>query len=380
MSACGNGTIGSPLGNGMAVGYGKFRSCEPNGEIVVMVNKILMDTDVWLDLAGDHRKSPVLTALDSLVRTGAVELILPEIVLTEFGRNRERVVERSRRSLSSDIKRVRQAMADFGDEESRYAAIAQLDDLEHQVAVSGEVSRKRLEAIASLMATRPVTVASDNAKLQAVERALSKRAPFHRSKNAMADAVLIQIFVEAVEADRKPETRLFFVTLNTREFSQHNGDQRLPHTDLEPIFQDEKCTYATSIVEIINELDSQLLTELEWEESYSEEPRGLSEILEALHVAVQQVWYNRHLSLRFGVENGDIRIITATEFAKLDGYHPEVVVDEIWRDALAAAKKTEKELGESQLGRWDDFEWGMINGKLSALRWVLGDDWDMLDT
>jgi len=39
-----------------------------------------------------------------------------------------------------------------------------------------------------------------------------------------------------------------------------------------------------------------------------------------------------------------------------------------------------KRYGDDQVGPWDDFEWGMVHGKLSTLRWVLGDEWDFLDT
>jgi hypothetical protein len=56
------------------------------------------------------------------------------------------------------------------------------------------------------------------------------------------------------------------------------------------------------------------------------------------------------------------------------------VVDEIWTGALKSARKVEKKYGKEKLGPYTKFEWGMINGKLSALRWVLGEDWDMLDT
>jgi hypothetical protein len=48
--------------------------------------------------------------------------------------------------------------------------------------------------------------------------------------------------------------------------------------------------------------------------------------------------------------------------------------------ALQAARRAERKLGKGNYGPWSDFEWGMINGKLSALRWALGDEWDMLDT
>jgi hypothetical protein len=53
---------------------------------------------------------------------------------------------------------------------------------------------------------------------------------------------------------------------------------------------------------------------------------------------------------------------------------------EIFGKVRKAAKSVEAEYGRKNLGPYDDFEWGMLNGKLSAQRWVMGDEWDMLDT
>jgi hypothetical protein len=42
----------------------------------------------------------------------------------------------------------------------------------------------------------------------------------------------------------------------------------------------------------------------------------------------------------------------------------------------------EEQYGEEELAKdvASDWDWGFLSGKVSAIRWVLGFDWDMLDS
>jgi hypothetical protein len=104
-------------------------------------------------------------------------------------------------------------------------------------------------------------------------------------------------------------------------------------------------------------------------------------LLEAEYKLTTQVWYNRKWNIIARVEDGEEKLVSKEEW---DQATPEerrsLLVDTIWEGMLTAMKRAEEEFGAEELGPWTDFEWGMINGKLSAIRWVLGDEWDMLDT
>jgi len=341
--------------------------------------KILIDTCVWLDLAKDYPQQALLSALEELIRQEDAGLILPRTIVDEFARNKARIIEENNRSLSTTFKRVKEAVEKFAAPKHKARMLDQLNDLDHRIPTFGDTATGTINRIEKIFSRTPVIEISDAVKLRAAQRAIDNRAPFHRQRNGMNDALLIETYTGALAAKTPARNRFAFVTHNTKDFSHPNANTKLPHPDIATCFSRTKSLYFTTLGEALRRVQPEHFADLMIEHHWIEETRRLTEIMNAIDELTTKVWYNRHQNLRHKIQTGKTKIVEKETFPIKDHSRRPIQRD-VWEGALKAAAKVEKKYGLKNLGPWDDFEWGMLNGKLSALRWSLGAEWDMLDT
>jgi hypothetical protein len=340
---------------------------------------ILVDTCVWLDAAKDPEQQPLLGVLEELVNLNEVRLVVPQIVICEFSRNKQRIIHESGRSLSGVFKRVKDAVGKFGDEKRKQATLQQLNDVDHRIPQLGEAVNETIGRIETLLNGGLLVETSDDIKALAAQRAIDRKAPFHRQRNGIGDAILIEIYADQVR-NATPGDRFVFVTHNINDFSDPNGNSKSAHPDLAGLFTKIKSLYLTSLAEAVKRVQPALVSDLMLEhEGWVEEPRSITEIVDAAGELMDKVWYNRHKYSEEMIASGKTKLVDKETFPVKDHLCRPVQRD-IWEGALKSAARVEKKYGLENMGPWTDFEWGMLNGKLSALRWALGDEWDMLDT
>lgn len=325
---------------------------------------LFIDTSTWLDIAGRVDGQKVIAPLRVLKHQGKLELFVPAVVVEEFERNRPTVESTVRdkvhgrfRELRADIRRL----AGAADRQNWLEAMSY-----HLPLVSAGALQNFSEVAALLRGGRTVEpMPADYARV--VQRGLAKRAPFHQSKNSVADALLIEMYGSLLQDCEEAIDQYCFATSNYKDFSLPNGDRHLPHADLAEFFTGgSRYAYAVEgvVATLADYFGDEFHDEVAEVELATIEPRSLAEIIEAEQEFFDKVWYVRKLILMEKIEAGE------------ENPSPPDIAEAM----DAAMREIEARYGAEDVGPWDDWGWGFVHGKLSALRWVLGAEWDFLDT
>ncbi|WPU91716.1 PIN domain-containing protein [Mucilaginibacter sabulilitoris] len=174
--------------------------------------KLLIDTCVWLDIAKTSKGESTLNLLANFIEQGEVSLILPEIFYAEFDRNKERVVADAGKSLSSQFKKVKEMVAEHGDQESKGSILAQLNDIDKKIPTMSDNAFNTIVRMEEVTKNAEIISVSDEIKLRATQRAIDKIAPFHLSKNSIGDALIIECYNEYKIQNLAQEFGLMFIT------------------------------------------------------------------------------------------------------------------------------------------------------------------------
>lgn len=328
---------------------------------------LLVDTSSWLDLSKRRDGQRWIAALRVLAHQGLVELLVPQVVVEEFERNRDRIETSMTSSIAQRFKLIKQDLDDYGGMENEQAQRV-IEDLARHVPLIGAMTTRNFSEVLELLRAGRVMEPTDEIRHAVVERGLSKQAPFHRSRNSVADALLIELYASAIGCVDLGQEPHAFVTTNSEDFSLANGDRRQPHADLAAFFELEGSTYGLGVDglnRILAEHFGAQIEELFEETDFIEEPRRLDEIVEAERQMFDRIWYHRSLQYESQLrDSGD-----------------QTAVEGLLAIAGSGRRRVEEtNSGTGQLGPYSDFELGMLTGKLSAIRWVLGSEWDFLDT
>ena len=111
---------------------------------------LLVDTSTWLDLSKRRDGQRWIVALRLLVHQRHVVLLVPDLVIEEFERNRERIESAMTASVAQRFKLIKQDLEDYGGADTASAAEV-IADLARDVPLIGAMTTRNFDEVLELL-------------------------------------------------------------------------------------------------------------------------------------------------------------------------------------------------------------------------------------
>lgn len=181
---------------------------------------LIIDTSSWIQLA-KPKFSGILGGLTQLIEDERLEILSNQILIDEWNRNKEKAIDNIKSSIRSHAKSALKISEFISLDEAAILneIIGKYSQTEAELL---EIANLHYDKVDKLINECTLITISDNLKIRMSERAVSKKSPFHNSKNNMADALIIFSAIDWVDENKQIQTDLLFVTRNHTEFALPN--------------------------------------------------------------------------------------------------------------------------------------------------------------
>lgn len=242
------------------------------------VNYISLDTCTWIYLANGTEPVKFLDFILQESQKGNIKIIVPEIVIKEWEKNKDNAVkgfvEKQLKKIIDELNRVskllgvrgeRPLLSPFGNEEE--------DEKDYFNEIIEKIKNKReyvksavqdnIAKIDKIFNSAIVIEIKDSIVLHAGEYALSKKAPF-KEKNSFADALILFSFIDYVEQNQIEGAK--FISYNTDDFCEKKEKEKHLHSDLKPHFTRSKSEFFKIVGRALKTIKDDIATKEELEQ------------------------------------------------------------------------------------------------------------------
>ena len=237
---------------------------------------LCLDTCVWIYLANGTEPVKILRLIDQEVRKGNIKLLVPDIIVEEFKRNKESSIDKGIRKVINEIEERYKILSSLlGEGSPQFMDFVLEQKVEHEAfkqyqnsfleikRIVNEATERNIALIESLFnAPMVVQLPKDNVVQEVVNRGLQKKAPF-----ATADTTIVLSFLNFVEMNGVYNAK--FVSSNTRDFCEKvipQGKEKYTlHSDLKPLFEKSNVEFFYKVSEAVNSYRDHFVSEIEME-------------------------------------------------------------------------------------------------------------------